>query len=293
MDTDRQLVANGITTAYHGITVSWEPGLRSLASAARSVATLDLLHDRLAADHLLHIRWETFALNEIESVIALFERTRKPLLAFNDHTTPTMEGNRSATKLRGSTERAMVDLEEYMALMNGAWQRRDEVPGGMKRIAGAAKEYGITTLSHDDRSAEMRCAYRELGAGIAEFPMTAGALNAARAAGEPVILGAPNVVRGRSHNGAIDATTAVQAGQCSILASDYYYPSLLHAALKLAEEDFTKLEASWALISHNPACTAGLFDRGSLSPGARADLVIIADSRVTSTVVAGKVVFQM
>ena len=32
LDTDRQLAANGITTAYHGITVSWEPGLRSLAA---------------------------------------------------------------------------------------------------------------------------------------------------------------------------------------------------------------------------------------------------------------------
>ena len=27
---DRQLVANGITTAFHGLTVSWEPGLRCL-----------------------------------------------------------------------------------------------------------------------------------------------------------------------------------------------------------------------------------------------------------------------
>ena len=27
-ETDRQLVSNGITTAYYGITYSWEPGLR-------------------------------------------------------------------------------------------------------------------------------------------------------------------------------------------------------------------------------------------------------------------------
>ncbi len=25
METDKQLVANGITTAYHGVTLSWEP----------------------------------------------------------------------------------------------------------------------------------------------------------------------------------------------------------------------------------------------------------------------------
>ena len=31
-DTEAQLLANGITTAFHGVTLSWEPGLRSLDS---------------------------------------------------------------------------------------------------------------------------------------------------------------------------------------------------------------------------------------------------------------------
>lgn len=292
IDTDRQLVANGITTAYHGVTVSWEPGLRSLASAARIIATLDMLEDRLAADHLLHIRWETFALNEIDCVTALFERSKRPLLAFNDHTTPSVEGNRPATKLRGSVERAMIELDEYMGLLKHTWRRRDEVPEGIKKMAKTARAHGIVMLSHDDRSAEMRMVYRDLGVGIAEFPMTADALDAAAAASEPVILGAPNVMRGKSHNGAIDATTAVHTGQCSILASDYYYPSMLHAALKLAGEDFSELESSWALISRNPAQAAGLSDRGAIFPGARADLIVVDHLRVATTVVAGKVVFQ-
>jgi alpha-D-ribose 1-methylphosphonate 5-triphosphate diphosphatase len=33
IETDNQMIANGITTAYHGLTVSWEPGLRSLDAA--------------------------------------------------------------------------------------------------------------------------------------------------------------------------------------------------------------------------------------------------------------------
>src|ERR1700759_4022832 len=31
-DTEAQLLTNGITTAYHGVTLSWEPGLRSLTA---------------------------------------------------------------------------------------------------------------------------------------------------------------------------------------------------------------------------------------------------------------------
>src|SRR3954451_13906230 len=31
-DTESLLLANGITTAFHGVTLSWEPGLRSLGA---------------------------------------------------------------------------------------------------------------------------------------------------------------------------------------------------------------------------------------------------------------------
>src|ERR1700678_1218421 len=40
-DTERQLLANGITTAFHGVTLSWEPGLRSLDSWNATLAALD------------------------------------------------------------------------------------------------------------------------------------------------------------------------------------------------------------------------------------------------------------
>ena len=33
-ETDKQLIANGITTAYHGVTLSWEPGCAALTPAA-------------------------------------------------------------------------------------------------------------------------------------------------------------------------------------------------------------------------------------------------------------------
>ena len=43
LDTDRQLVANGVTTAYHGLTWSWEPGLRGTERAHAIADTLDRL----------------------------------------------------------------------------------------------------------------------------------------------------------------------------------------------------------------------------------------------------------
>jgi alpha-D-ribose 1-methylphosphonate 5-triphosphate diphosphatase len=86
LETDRQLAANGITTAYHGITVSWEPGLRSLEQAMRIIGALDLLEQQFLVEHRLHIRWETFALDEMARCKRSSRARKSRLLAFNDHT---------------------------------------------------------------------------------------------------------------------------------------------------------------------------------------------------------------
>ena len=46
-ETDRQLISNGITTAFHGLTISWEPGLRSLENGRKFFETLRQIRRRL------------------------------------------------------------------------------------------------------------------------------------------------------------------------------------------------------------------------------------------------------
>ena len=128
LETDRQLAANGITTAYHGITVSWEPGLRSLEQALNIIAAIDRLEQQFLVDHRIHIRWETFALDEMAEVQALFAREKKPLLAFNDHTTPTLMGTRADNKIGSSAERAMIDVPAYMTLLERRGCRAMQFP---------------------------------------------------------------------------------------------------------------------------------------------------------------------
>ena len=297
VETDRQLCANGITTAYHGISVSWEPGLRSLATAQQIVDTLDLLEDRLACDHRIHIRWETFAHAEIATVIRWFERARKPLLAFNDHTTASLNGARAPSKIRTSADRASVTSDEYVDLLRQAAKRGPAVDDAIDDVARIARAKGIRMLSHDDTTAAGRNFYRTIGAEIAEFPMTQEAIANAGESGDPIVLGAPNVVRGGSHNGCLDATSAIVSGQCNILASDYYYPTLLHAAFRLVKDGHLHLEEAWKFISQSPAEACGLGDRGHLQTGKRADVIVVPSvgtelPAVQTTIVNGRIVFQ-
>src|SRR5205807_7476149 len=49
LDSDRQALANGITTVFHSVTCSWEPGLRGPESARAIIAALDHLRPLLGA----------------------------------------------------------------------------------------------------------------------------------------------------------------------------------------------------------------------------------------------------
>lgn len=296
-DTDRQLVANGITTAFHGVTVSWEPGLRSLQAAGDFVTALAAARPQLVCDTRLHLRWETFALDALSQVIEWLSLDPKPLVALNDHTTGSVLKGTIARKIGQMAERSGLSRDDYMALLDDVWARRGEVAGAIEQLAAAARENGNVLLAHDEASPDERRHFRALGAVSSEFPLTLETAAEARAAGEHVILGAPNVVRGGSHNGALDATTAVRDGLCSVLASDYHYPSPLHAAFRLASPDDAGFAKVWQLVSANAAAAAGLSDRGWLQEGKRADLILVdakdmRHPKVMATFVGGRLVYS-
>jgi alpha-D-ribose 1-methylphosphonate 5-triphosphate diphosphatase len=296
-DTDRQLVANGITTAFHGVTISWEPGLRSVEAAAELVSTLTRIRPTLQCDTRLHLRWETFALDQLPTVMQWLGLDPRPIVALNDHTTGTIMKGTIARKIGQMASRSNLTQEGYMALLDSVWARREDVPAAVEELAMAAKSSGNVLLAHDEASPEERLKFRQLGAVTSEFPLNRETAEAARAAGEHVVLGAPNVVRGGSHNGALDATQAVQAGNCTVLTSDYHYPSPLHAAFKLAGPELGALPATWALVSANAAEAAKLDDRGVLRPGLRADLILVdtrdpSHPQVRATMVGGRLVYS-
>lgn len=296
-ETDLQMIGNGITTAYHGLTLSWEPGLRGIDTARGFIEALARLRPSLACDTKLHLRWETFALDSLDEALGWIAAEPEPILAFNDHTTIMKEGDLIRRKSDTVTGRTGLSQEEFMVLLDDVWARRHEVPTAIERAAARARADGATLFAHDETSPEQRRYFRNLGAVASEFPLNDETARCARAAGEHIILGAPNVVRGGSHLGAVNAADSVEAGLCSVLASDYYYPSQLLAAFRLAREGRCGFPEAWDLVSKNAAEAAGLSDRGRLEPGQRADIIIVDDSieaapRVVAALVRGRKVLE-
>ncbi|GAA2329157.1 hypothetical protein [Streptomyces violaceusniger] len=106
---------------------------------------------------------------------------------------------------------------------------------------------------------------------MAEFPTTVAAAKAAYEHGMPTVMGAPNVLRGNSHNGNASGRELVGRGLVTALASDYLPSGLLSAALLLAEEGLAPLPAAVGLVTGGAAAVAGLPDRGRLEEGLRAN----------------------
>jgi alpha-D-ribose 1-methylphosphonate 5-triphosphate diphosphatase len=295
LDSDRQLIANGITTAFHGVTWSWEPGLRGAENAHALVDAVAALRPQLACDTRVHLRHETYNLDAEPTVIEWIKAKRIDLLAFNDHMSLTVLNPAKPEKRVRMAERTGLSLDEFNELVDQVAGRADEVPASIARLASACAANKLPMLSHDDETPEQRRGYRALGVRVAEFPVTEDTARDAAAAGEFTVFGAPNVVRGGSHTGWIGATDMVRKGLCTILASDYYYPAMILAAFRLAAENVLPLPKAWELISATPARAAGLNDRGELAAGRRADIVLVDAAqalrpRVVAVIAAGKLV---
>ncbi len=298
LDTDRQLAASGIATAYHALTLSWEPGLRSAERGRGFVAALERLAPRLVVENRLQLRWETFAFEAEALVREALGGRLTPALAFNDHTSMAMRAFGTSVQERGfelspdfgtasladdrlrqrtakNAARAGLSQDDYVALLGEVWERRGDVPAHIEGLAQAAREAGAPMLSHDDTTAETRAWFRGHGARVAEFPMTPPAAEAARAGGDAIVMGAPNVMRGGSHIGSLGAADMIEDGMCDALASDYFYPALLAAVARLHAEHRAPLQDLWSLVSSGPARAMGLADRGTLATGQRADLVLL------------------
>ena len=294
-DSDRQAICNGITTVFHAATWSWEPGLRSGANAKKLLGAIEALRPQLAADTRFHLRHETYNLDAESEIGQWLSEGRIDLFAFNDHMDSTVADLAKPQKRSRMVDRTGLSSEAFDSLVERVISRRRDVPASIARLAARARSVKVRMLSHDDASPAMRKMFRALGVGIAEFPVNEETARAAAEAGDFIVFGAPNVVRGGSHTGWTKAADMIAKGLCSVLASDYYYPAPLLAAFRLAADGVLSLPQAWNLISAAPARAAGLCDRGILGPGYRADLILVDDElplrpRVIAVIAAGRLV---
>lgn len=275
---DAQIAAAGITTVFDALRAgTFDPGDLS-AQHAGILATAIVEAQRLGqlrAEHFIHLRCELPCPDTAESAQMTAAAGPLHIISIMDHT-PGARQFVSIEKFREYYIGKKLVLPEQM---DGYIAERQEfqtryAAENKRVILELARAIGVKVASHDDATlAHVEEALAD-GVSIAEFPTTGEAAAAAHRNGLAVLMGAPNVVRGKSHSGNISAAEVAASGHLDVLSSDYVPSSLLPAVFRLASEVAgISLPKAIGLITRNPARAAGLEDRGVIAPGKRADLL--------------------
>ena len=275
---DAQIVTSGITTVFDCLRMgSDEDGgfdrgeMRDMADAIQAAER----DDRLRAEHLIHLRCEVASDNVLDHFADFEKDPHVRLVSLMDHSPgqrqfQTMEQYTLYYKTkRGLTDEQFARFVESRLSLSERYStvHRDA-------LAKACAERGITVASHDDATLAHVEEARGHGVKLAEFPTSFEAAEASHKSGMSVLMGAPNVVRGKSHSGNIAARDLARHGVLDVLSSDYVPLSLLHASFVLADEiDGISLPQAIAMVTATPARTVSLSDRGRIESGLRADLV--------------------
>ena len=285
---DRELVAHGVTTIYHSLSVygsrmfDHKP-IRNFENVSKLLDSIADIREGEEHDHLirhrLHLRVELDAVDRVNEIEQYLKEDKVDLLSFMDHTPG--QGQYRDLLVYANTMKGYKDNmsdEEVQKLIADRQNAAKVSPEDMSRLAALAHERGISLASHDDDSTEKLEFMKTMDAVISEFPIDMKTAHEARERGMYTLAGAPNVMLGHSHSGNLSAREGVQEGAIDMLCSDYYPAALIDAVFVLHRECGMSLPAAFALVTANPAKAVGVDDEyGSLAVGKRADILLVRE----------------
>jgi alpha-D-ribose 1-methylphosphonate 5-triphosphate diphosphatase len=273
---DHLLVGAGITTFYFSITDGFEPGMRSRETVRELMNLVETHRDQLKCDTRIHIRHEQVNTADHQELCDWLEAGRIDLLSLNNHL-PQPDNAKKVKRFKTSISRRLKMTDsELDHFIDELQAHRDLGMEQLSELSALARRQGIPIASHDDESMEDVARAEAFGVSIAEFPLT---LEVARAMGDKgisVLVGAPNLVRGGSHVGALAAADAIHHQSADLLCSDYHYASLFRAPFVAAENGLCTFPEASNLVSAGPAKALGIDSKtGSIEEGKDADLLLL------------------
>lgn len=295
---EKKLAGHGITTMLHSLSLGVGLSLRGEHLVSEMIGLIrSFREERAMIRHGIHLRYEVSHLTGMALARRLIEERAIDYLSLMDHAPGIGQYLRPGAFQRYVMKNQGVNVEEVAQIVEELQERRGRIDWNVLRsLTAYARERGVAVGSHDDDSRET--VDRSLGfhAGISEFPLDLDTARYASERGMGVCVGAPNVVRGGSHDGNLNAAEAVKEGAAGILCSDYHPASLLQAVFDL-ERQGVPLESAAAMATLHPAQAVGRGrDVGSLEPGKAADLIVVRKWKdiplVAATVVGGTVVYE-
>lgn len=273
---DKRNAAAGITTAFHALSFANEElGVRNNQFAGDIVRAVTAWQDKALIDNRVHCRYEVTDESALPMLLGLLDEKAMHLLSFMDHT-PGQGQFKDLAAYKAYLSRTYKTADDKLDEIVERKQRAaDGVMTRIESLVKSAQAAKVSVASHDDDNQERVNTMHGLGVTISEFPINLETAQYARDKGLKTIVGAPNILRGKSQSGSMRAIDAISAGVADCLCADYSPASLLAAMFRLPELTDLSLSDAVNLASRNPANAVGLTDRGEIAVGKQADLVAV------------------
>lgn len=274
---DRELASTGITTVFDALRIgSMTPKESQYQRYARECAH-EILQNQakghLKISHYLHIRSEVCSETLLDEMAEFSTDDRIGIVSLMDHT-PGQRQFRDISQMEAYLQgKYGMNREQMDAHFNALYELQSRLGETHKKATvDFARAMNATLASHDDTTTEDVLSSKINNVTLAEFPTTVEAAAACKEHGIPIMMGAPNLVRGSSHSGNVSAMELVRMNLMDIISSDYIPSALLYSAVKVGME-LDDLAKGIATATRAPALAAGLTDRGELKTGLRADII--------------------
>lgn len=295
---EAKLPVHGITTMFHSVSLGVGLSIRGEKLVSELIDYIDEYNKgEVLARNLIHLRYEVSYLAGKPLLEKLISEHRVHLLSLMDHAPGIGQYHKEGSFERYVMKNQGVTLEEVPPIVEELQQRRAQVKkDDLLAITALARQHEIPLASHDDDSEQKINDNLELGIHISEFPITEEVARYAEEKKMQLSLGAPNVVRGASHDGNLSAQSMIAAGKKQVLCSDYYPSALLQAVFKIVKTGKISISEAVKLVSLNAAEAVNMHEQiGSIRIGKVADIILVDHHNqlpsVAMTILKGDIVY--
>lgn len=276
-----QYLSAGITSMFHPVSFSGEPGLRSNEMGKKIVEEINRFRKTKNSSmrHYIHTRYELHNKSGLEVVLRILEEGCADVFSVLNHSAKYgrfKSFEEYKTYLEKNSTLSGIKLE---ALAREKWDNDDTGDIVNDKLLELIKNKNLPFATHDDESPQKVDAYRSKGVTISEFPLNEITAKHAMNHNMFSVVGAPNLYRNKSHADNLSARYAIENGLANILCSDYYCYALLASVFALFDDGMSlNKAASFATI--NPAKAVGMSGRiGSLETGKEADIILVRHAK--------------
>lgn len=282
VELDKQLMNQGITTMYHSVSIANSTicNRNRTLSVEQMLAIGKTIHKTkgLLINHCFHARLELNTPEAVSTLLEMMENGQVHELSLMDHTPGQGQySDLNMFKKEIIKQYGNLSMDKQEEIITICQKKKNKINNEMiQKLVDSAGKNRISIAYHDVEKEEQLKWMKGNKISICEFPLNIEIAQKAIEQGLYSIVGAPNILKEKSHNNNLSAIEALKRNGANIICSDYYSCGLLHAIFQLAFKHGFPLPKATSLATINPAKALNISDcRGSISKNKYADIIIV------------------